>query len=84
MKHPLALWHDVLPSGIVVFGPFDADEDAQAPALDVPHFRFSHADREFVAYSAAPLSETDRQALRQKTAARLGSARGRCGQEICG
>lgn len=84
MKHPLALWHDVLPSGIVVFGPFDAKEDAQAPTLDVPSFHFLHANREFVVYSATPLSEADRRALLQKTAARLGSVTGRIPKDFTG
>jgi len=82
MNQPLAIWHNVLPSGTLVFGPFDAREDAQAPPLDIPRFRFSYADRQFVAYSAAPLSEADRQALLQKTVATLGSVTARRGQEI--
>jgi len=73
MKKPIALWHEVLPSGTPVFGPFDAKEDAVAPQLKLPSYRFSQAARDFVPYSALPLSEADRTALRQKLAQRLES-----------
>jgi hypothetical protein len=71
MNRPIAFWKEVLPSGTRVFGPFDATEDATAPPLGLPSYRFSQAEREFIAYSATPLSDTDRDALRRKVAARL-------------
>ena len=73
MKQPIALLNDVLPSGTPVFGPFDEWEDASAPQLPLPSYHFSQAGRGFVAYSAAPLSEADRDALRGKVARLLES-----------
>jgi len=71
MISPLAVWNDVLPSGTAVFGPFDINEDAAAPEITFPSFRFSESGREFVVYSEHCLSEADQEAIRVKAARRL-------------
>jgi hypothetical protein len=71
MRATLAVWNEVLPSGTPVFGPFDIEDDAVAPAIALPSYRFREGTREFIVYSENSLSEQDQKAIRAKVSERI-------------